>query len=752
MTPKSSISFELNKLGWKAFEDLAGCVFREVLGQTLQVFAEGADGGRDAAFKGNWTTNDKEDFSGSFTIQCKHTSSTSKSLPKSTIQEELPKISRLSKEGLCDNYLFVTNHTVSAIKAAKVEKEFVSTGAKVAKVFGSDWINTTISENPRLRRLVPRIYGLGDLTQIVTHNAYSQSIGVLESNISDLNCFVPTEAYRKSANALNECGFVLLIGEAASGKTMIANLLALSAADEWDLQTIMLSSPEEFSELWNPNDPGQFFWVDDAFGSTQYEPGRVQEWNHRFSKLKTAIHKGARVVFTSRDYIFNAAKKNLKISTFDLLNDSRVVIEVEKLSIAERQMILYNHLKCGQQPKKFRKLVKPFLVEVSKTPKFLPEIARRFASPKFTKALQPRKNPVLDFFEKPMNWLKDVLDSLNTQDRASIALVFIEGGRLESPIKEDEFTLKIIDSLNATVGDVKDSLFKLNGTFLQFDKSSQEWHFKHPTIRDAFASIIGSNPEFINIYLAGVKTEQLITEVTCGNVGLKGAEIVVPEMYFETVISKLSKYNKNRKWIWIDPVESFLAHRCSDAFLHKYYSITGEMTQLPKRISSLFGFNNELVILNKLHLSGCLPEGLRQETAGKIREVSKSHASIRFFDKKVVGELLNEEDIVEHWTHLKKYIRSEWEVIVDDIKCSWDGENEPYDEFDELRSTLNKIEEEGSGDEKQDAIEIIEVIDGYVSEMEKEQEDEAEYNSLDAEETETESIQIDRCIFDDVDE
>lgn len=751
MSKNSSITFDLHKLGWKAFEDLVGCVFREVLGQTIQIFAEGADGGRDASFTGEWVTDGNEDYIGSFTIQCKNTSSLSKTLPSKAYKEELPKISRLSKQGLCDNYFFVTNYSVTAPKAKSLEDEFIQAGAKKAKVFGPEWVNQVISANPRLRRLVPRIYGLGDLTQIVTHNAYIQSISILESNISDLNCFVPTEAYRKSAFALNDCGFVLLIGEPASGKTMIANLLALSAADEWDLQTIMLSSPEEFSEYWNPNDPGQFFWVDDAFGSTQYDPGRVQEWNYRLPKLKTAIQKGARVVFTSRDYIFNSAKKNLKVSTFDLFNDSRVIIEVEKLTTAERQMILYNHLKCGKHPKQFRTKVKPFLVDASNIPKFLPEIARRFASPKFTGQLLLQKASVIDFFGKPMSWLKNVLEGLSNQDQAAIALVFIEGGYLASPITADEFSLKTIEALGATVGGVKDSLQKLNGTFLQFDKNKQAWRFKHPTIRDAFASIIGANPEYISIYLAGVKTEQLIAEVSCGDVGLKGVNIIVPEGYYQAVISMLLQYRDSKEWLYINPVESFLAQRCSDEFIKQYYLSVEGLEQLPKKISSLYGFNSELTILNKLNRSGYLSGNVKHQTVDRIKQLSLDHVTTRFFDRKVVGGLLSDNDMSEHWSSLKKHIITDWEVIIENLRDDWNGEDYPYDVFDEIRTTLRKIEEEGDDDERQEAIEILEVINDNVSDMENEQED-LQYDSLVAEETETEELESGRSIFDDVDE
>lgn len=48
------MQFDLHKLGWKSFEDLIACVLKETMGQTLQVFSDGADGGRDAAFFGTW--------------------------------------------------------------------------------------------------------------------------------------------------------------------------------------------------------------------------------------------------------------------------------------------------------------------------------------------------------------------------------------------------------------------------------------------------------------------------------------------------------------------------------------------------------------------------------------------------------------------------------------------------------------------------------------------------------------------------
>lgn len=66
------------------------------------------------------------------------------------------------------------------------------------------------------------------------------------------------------------------------------------------------------------------------------------------------------MIFTSRSYIFRAAQNRLNTNKFELFRDSRVTIEVEKLSDPEKAMILYNHLKLGKQTKTFRRAIKIF--------------------------------------------------------------------------------------------------------------------------------------------------------------------------------------------------------------------------------------------------------------------------------------------------------------------------------------------------------------------------------------------------------
>jgi len=90
---------------------------------------------------------------------------------------------------------------------------------KHCRIYGVEQISQFIRESPRLRMLVPRVYGLGDLGQILDARAYDQAQEILSSLGDDMNKFVITAAYRAAARAIVEHGFVLLLGEPACGKS-----------------------------------------------------------------------------------------------------------------------------------------------------------------------------------------------------------------------------------------------------------------------------------------------------------------------------------------------------------------------------------------------------------------------------------------------------------------------------------------------------------------------------------------------------
>ena len=747
-----STPFDLHKLGWKAFEDLVACIFREVMGQSFQSFTAGPDGGRDGAFYGTWETQCGDTLSGSFTIQCKHSSKPESNLTDSRIQDELVTIEHLAAEGLADVYIFVTNMRLSGNVENTATRVIQAAGAGTARIYGPRWIDAQISENPRLRRLVPRLYGLGDLTQIMTHQAYRQARSTLEHLAPDLVSFVPTDSYRKCAHALREYGFVLLLGEPASGKTMIASLLALSAADEWGLQTLLLGGPEDFIRFWNPDDPGQFFWVDDAFGSTQYDPRRAREWNQRLPLLKTAIGKGARAIFTSRDYIFRAAMNDLKTSSFELFQDSRITIQVEHLTELERQQILYNHLKCGKQSNDFRGAVKPWLAQAAVTPKFLPEIARRFADPKFTKDVFPTEGSVKGFFNEPVEWLERVLSNLAGPEKAAIALIFIEGGRISIPIPEEAHVLRTISTMRSTVGDVKAAMNSLNDSIVRRTREDgrEYWRFRHPTVQDAFAAHVGSNPELIDIYLAGVPTERLMDEVTCGDMNIDGVKIVVCRERFPAVLNKLKTVRRNPRTLF-DPLSSFLRRRCSGEFLKQYFSQIEPIDSLPSQIGFLRKYDDALILLCRLHASRLLPESNRRAAVERISDLAIQWYSCEFVEAPI-NQLLTNEEREALLAELSDVLFSNASDIIHESKESWDEEEDPSELFSILKTTLDYFEQNETEENQLQVVEFLAEINDAILDMAAEQSDSPSFSALDAEKTPA-SIELhELSIFNDIDE
>jgi hypothetical protein len=548
---------------------------------------------------------------------------------------------------------------------------------------------------------------------------------------------------------------VLLLGEPASGKTMIANLMALSAADEWGIETIMISSPGDFSKFWNPDDPGQFLWVDDAFGVTQYDANRVSEWNQLLPKLKAAIRAGARVVFTSRDYIFAAAKRDLKTSAFELFDDSRVLIRVEELVNSERQMILYSHLKSGSQPLKFKSKVKEYLETATQVPKFLPEIARRFGNPKFTENLIPTVSGVQGFFERPLNVLLDVVASLAAAEKAAIGLVFIAGGKLSIPVVADEHVAGTLELLGVTLGEVKAALGSLDGSLLKRQKEcgTEYWVFRHPTIRDAYATIVGGNPELIDVYLAGVSTDQLLKEVVCGDVQLEGAEIIVPQSRHTQIIARLDSFPEESRQRWSNPVLAFLSSRCSAEFIASYFQSRDISCCIPRGSWELGIFNSGLQILAKLNLAGLLPDDVRSSAAESIAKISDSENSCRFMESQAVQSILNPEEIDRAAQTICQRVLLRGTDLLEELKGDWDIESDPEDLFIEINSTLEFIEGVESYDYKSrvKATELRRKIKDIVAELNERLVDPS-YEELEAEQAEESDAPSSRSIFDDVDE
>lgn len=723
--------YALHSLGWKSFQDLCSTILGDLWGQDFQTFSPVKDDGRDGYFCGQWKESPRISLHGQFTVQCKFSSDPSATLTPSSIAGELAKASELANQGLCENYILIFNHSISASNHKAVVDLFSKiTGVREVRLFGRQWITRQITESARLRMLVPRVYGLGDLSYILDERAKRQAEEILKSMDEDLAKFVKTKAYKDSAKALSKKKALILLGQAASGKSTIAATLSLAALDQWKSPPIFIKDPEKFEQHWNPNDPRQVFWIDDAFGSTSYKKERVDEWNYLLRHMRAALNQGARFIFTSRDYIFKDALRHLKTSEFPLFEDSQVVIRLDELTTEEKRQILYNHIKLGTQPAAFKKKIVPFLDTIAENPAFLPEIARRLGSPVFTNGLSLTADGLKSFVEKPKEMLIKLLSELDTDSRAAIALIFMNEGKLRSPLELSDIEVDALKKLGASEGGVRIGLQNLEESLVKkvFQDESFYWTVKHPTISDAYSEILIRSSELLDIYLLGTSAENLLGEIICGDISVKGARVIIPKDLYLVVAKRLDELPVTSSNVYFhSPLCSFLSARCSKSFLEFYLSRRPEIFEVVKKYGSApySGIGALAVTLNKL---GLLSEDIRSKLVLDLETKAVDELD-PCFRNSTLRELLRADDSSRIFDRIRVEALPNLEGMIESMAESFDPGYSTIDSyFDDVESLLRSTEDQFSHLESDDDFRIqieeaYSLIESIKSDLHKEHPD-----------------------------
>ena len=686
--------YDLHRLGWHSFQQLCIAVTTTVLGQTVESFLDGNDGGRDGAFKGVWSPNENEIYKGNFVIQCKFTGRREHNLSLSDVADELAKAKKLVSKGQCDVYVLMTNSGTTGTNHLKIREALESVGVKHALIFDSTWISQKIEAHSSLRMNVPRLYGLGDLSQILDERRYKQTKALL-SELPDLSKTVVTETYRKSLQALRQHGFVLLVGEPAAGKTTIASLLAMCAMDEWKCQVLKLEKPEQVRDHWNTEEASQFIWVDDAFGVTQYESHLAMGWNRTLDSVSAMIRRGHRIVLTSRDYIYNNARRDLKRSSFPLLEESQVVIDVKQLSSEERQQILYNHVKLGDQSAQFRSRLKKFLPAVASHHRFVPETARRLGNSDFTKTLTISESAINDFVAKQEQLLVETMYNMDADSRAALALIYMKEGAIESPVNLGLEEGRAIERLGSSEAGCIRALEDLNRSFVQLVdvQEGRYWRYKHPTIGDAFALILASSPDHLRIFVDGSSTERLMDLVTCGDVGLKNATII-PKVMFHDLVQRIYNYasaealpsTQTRGRLY-----SFLKNRSCYDFLVLYIAHDqGLIPGLVKEFArSWFTSTADLALL--LFRQGLLPEDARASIMSKIQDEVFDSDELSYIYDEEMHEFFTPSELAGFLDDVQKYVLPNLNDLRQTVTSSYNYEYEPDHHVSDFIEHLDRI-------------------------------------------------------------
>ncbi len=535
----ANVDLNLHTLGWKAFQDLCTQVCAEVWGTTVSIYREAQDGGQDAVLQIRKAGSSQNSFEA--TVQCKFSSKANLRLRATDADAELATVRELVAAGRAKTYYFITSQGVDAPVAAKIRNKLAEAGVSEPHVLGREWLTQQIRSSPRLRALVPRVYGLGDLSTILDERCAHQTQALLGHLQPGLRVYVPTAAHRTAVRILTEHKIVLLLGSPAAGKSMLAAILATTAIDGDNHQCLKCDGPLELASRWNPHEKNRLYWIDDAFGPNQLRSDFIDCWINAMPKVKAAIELGNRFILTSRTHIWHGAKPKLGTRNLPVLADAKAVVDLGTLSPDEREQIIYNHLKAGNQAADWKREIKPHLPTLVGNPRLLPEIARRLGDSSFTKALKMLPDDLIKFVAEPADFLIQSIQELDDAHQAAMTLVFLRQGRLLAHDLSSESTNLVAEKYGVTTRAIAEALPQLEGSFVavRWEGSNKIWGFVHPTFTDAISRMLSARSDLVELYVQGAKLDTLLAEAVCEGAASIRDAVVIPPAASEHLVSRL---------------------------------------------------------------------------------------------------------------------------------------------------------------------------------------------------------------------
>jgi hypothetical protein len=583
----------------------------------------------------------------------------------------------------------LTNLRVTGRTEAWVRKQVAAVGVERVLVLDGFWVCQQISKRAELRRYVPRVYGLGDLGKILDDRRLQQARALTTRLRDDLQTFVPTDAYRRAADSLATHGFVLLLGEPACGKSTIAATLAIAALDNWGCGVLRVDSAEELVAAWDPEEPDQLFWIDDAFGGIRHDPALTDGWSRRMDQVMTAVEKGARMILTSRDYIYRDARVHLKEYVYPRLREHQVVVDVTELTTSEKRQILYTHLKAGNQPRSVLQQWSPHLHRAADVVPFQPEVARRLAQRTFTATAQLNTADGLrDYFARPVAFLADVLRQLDPATFSALACVYLAADELAAPVIFTSALSDAVSRLGATEAEVLRTFASVDGTFLQQAEDTRGdpvWRFRHPTIREGFAAVVAEDTNAVNVFLDGLAPDELVEQIDCGGRTTRGTLVRVPASLYTRVIPRVPVPTA-REPAWLNPTAWFLQRRCSPEFLRAWaaYHAAG----LPQLLNfgHYIGAFWQPPLLGSLHQACALPESVRRDAVDRLTELALNFDS-GWLDAPVC-ELFSPAERAALLDKIRDEIVPDIEDYIRESADGYDSDVEPREKYRHAQETI----------------------------------------------------------------
>jgi hypothetical protein len=311
------------------------------------------------------------------------------------------------------------------------------------------------------------------------------------------------------------------------------------------------------------------------------------------------------------------------------------------------------------------------------------------------------------FVEKREQLLQEVLQGLDADSKAALALIYMRNDRLESPIQLQPSETEALARLGSDLGGCVMALEALNSSLVLLSHAGGEslWRFKHPTIGDAYAEILVQSPEMLGIYIRGSAPESLLDQVTCGDVGIERA-VVVPKSLYPLMLTKLgeSLASKSYKsagfaaWGARWTLQGFLSRRCSKEFISLYLEHHADLLDRVSEPGLFLDSVPEVRLAERLHEFGLLPEDKRKKFVETVSNYALQGRDTNALDDERIRSLFRDDEFEQ----LQQRIRTELLPRLDEIRLERESDHssdDPQEHMQRLLETFKTLKKSLGDDE-----------------------------------------------------
>jgi hypothetical protein len=383
------IRYRLDDLGWFQFESLIQSLLKAKYGIGIESWGGRGDYGRDAFFNGTIELIKNNHESGSFIFQVKFVEEANAAganpelrlIP--AIQAEIRRIDKRKQSNEKIKYILITNVNLSAKLRKKVQALLQDRLPSFSiLLLGAKDVCDVLDNFPHIRSAFPQILGLSDLdtllARIISKPAIERSKAMIEAARELAGIFYPTEAYNQCLHNLSKHFFAVLEGPPEVGKTSIAIMISLARlSNDWDAYECL--SPNEFFQLY-ATDRSQIFIADDAFGSTEFDPSKTNEWSLNLDRIFRRLDQSHWLIWTARKHILQLALEKLRLQgkAENFPEPGALLVDAGNLTDTEKALILYRHAKMAILDDASKKILKTHVKTIVNHKHFTPERIRRF--------------------------------------------------------------------------------------------------------------------------------------------------------------------------------------------------------------------------------------------------------------------------------------------------------------------------------------------------------------------------------------